>query len=158
GFGSPSARLNPLQLVVARQEAALGLRRLEYPYTERGAEPIFVAKALNASWGFFNRALFNLFFNPDKGSGQRIDGNDFAAVVEGRAALRASKPQPRTVRFGPAEGNELLALVTDPDEWRLTEVVAVKGRFGEGPYRAEPAARVEGGRDPVLVGRCQSGL
>lgn len=140
------------------QDKALDLRRLDYPFTERGAEPIFVAKALNASWGFFNRALFNLYFNPDKGSGQRIEGNDFRAVVESVEDLRAGKPRPRAFEFGPAEGNELLALVTDPDEWRLSEVYAVKGRFGEGKYKGEPAARVGGGRDPVLVGRCQSGL
>src|SRR5262249_38497793 len=128
------------------------------PFTERGAEPIFVAKALNGSWGFFNRCLFNLFFNPDKGSGQRIEGNDFLAVVESVEDLRAGKKQVRCYHFGPAEGNELLALVTDPDEWRLSEVYAVKGRFGEGKYKDEPAARVAGGRDPVFIGRCQSGL
>jgi fructose 1,6-bisphosphate aldolase/phosphatase len=145
-------------LPAPRQDAVLDLRRLDFPFTERGAEPIFVAKALNASWGFFNRALFNLYFNPDKGSGQRIEGNDFKAIVESVEDLRAGKPRPRTFEFGPAEGNELLALVTDPDEWRLSEVYAVKGRFGEGKYKDEPAARVGGGRDPVLVGRCQSGL
>jgi fructose 1,6-bisphosphate aldolase/phosphatase len=158
GLGAPAAKSNPLKLAAGRQEAALGLRQLDYPYTERGAEPIFVAKALNASWGFFNRALFNLYFNPDKGSGQRIEGNDFLAVVESVADLRQGKERPRVYEFGPAEGNELLALVTDPDDWRLSEVYAVKGRFGEGKYKDEPAARVAGGRDPVLVGRCQSGL
>src|SRR5262249_61769970 len=45
-----------------------------------------------------------------------------------------------------------------PDGWRLSEVSAARGRSGEGPYRDEPAARVGGGRDPVFVGRCQSGL
>jgi fructose 1,6-bisphosphate aldolase/phosphatase len=157
GFGS-AARANPLKLAAAEQEAALDLRRLDYPYTERGAEPVFVAKALNASWGFFNRAVFNLYFNPDKGSGHRIEGNDFLAIVESIADLRAGKTPVRTFQFGPAEGNELLALVTDSDEWRLSEVYAVKGRFGEGKYKDEPAARVEGGRDPVFIGRCQSGL
>jgi fructose 1,6-bisphosphate aldolase/phosphatase len=139
-------------------DAALDLRQLDYPYTERGAEPIVVAKALNGSWGFFNRALFNLFFNPDKGSGHRIEGNDFRAVVESVADLRAGQAEVRTFAFGPGESNELLALVTDPDEWRLSEVYAVKGRFGEGKYRDEPAAKVSGGKDPVLVSRCQSGL
>jgi fructose 1,6-bisphosphate aldolase/phosphatase len=157
GLGSAPAD-NPLQLSGPAQEAALDLRRLDYPFTERGAEPIFVAKALNASWGFFNRALFNLYFNPDKGSGHRIEGNDFRAVVESIADLRAGKAPVRTFEFGPAEANELLALVTDSDEWRLSEVHAARGRFGEGKYRGEPAARVGGGRDPVLVGRCQSGL
>ncbi len=139
-------------------EAALGLRRLDYPFTERPAEPIFVAKALNGSWGFFNRALFNLFFNPDKGSGHRIEGNDFCAVVQSVADLRDGTPDVRTFFFGPGDTNELLALVTDPDDWRLTAVYAVKGRFGEGKYREEPAALVGGCTDPVLVGRCQSGL
>jgi fructose 1,6-bisphosphate aldolase/phosphatase len=158
GLGSAAARGNPLRLAEAQQDAALDLRRLDYPYTERGAEPIFVAKALNGSWGFFNRALFNLYFNPDKGSGHRIEGNDFCAVVESVADLRAGQADVRTFAFGPAQANELLALVTDPDEWRLSEVYAVKGRFGEGKYKDEPAALVGGGRDPVLVGRCQSGL
>jgi fructose 1,6-bisphosphate aldolase/phosphatase len=139
-------------------EEALELRCLDYPYTERGAEPIFVAKALNGSWGFFNRALFNLYFNPDKGSGHRIEGNDFLAIVESVHDLREGKPELRTYEFGPAAGNELLALVTDPDEWRLSEVYAVRGRFGEGKYCEEPAARVAGGKDPVFIGRCQSGL
>jgi fructose 1,6-bisphosphate aldolase/phosphatase len=158
GLRGPLANGDPRHLGNAELEAALDLRRLEYPFTERGAEPIFVAKALNGSWGFFNRALFNLFFNPDKGSGHRIEGNDFRAVVESVADLAAGKPTPRTFHFGPAEANELLALVTDPDDWRLSAVYAVKGRFGEGKYRDEPAALVGGGRDPVLIGRCQSGL
>jgi fructose 1,6-bisphosphate aldolase/phosphatase len=158
GLRGPLDKPDPRQLGDAELAAALDLRQLDFPFSERGAEPIFVAKALNGSWGFFNRALFNLFFNPDKGSGHRIEGNDFCAVVESVADLRAGKPQPRTFAFGVAESNELLALVTDPDDWRLSEVYAVKGRFGEGKYREEPAARVAGGRDPVMVGRCQSGL
>src|SRR5262249_47751091 len=145
-------------LTAARLEAALDLRRLHYPFTERGAEPVFVAKALNGSWGFFNRALFNLFFNPDKGSGHRIAGNDFRAVVESVADLRAGKAAVRPSESGPGNGNELLALVPDPDDWRLSAVYAVRGRFGEGDCKDEPAAVVAGGRDPVLVGRCQSGL
>jgi fructose 1,6-bisphosphate aldolase/phosphatase len=158
GLGADETRGDLLRMPEAEQDAALDLRRLDYPFTERGAEPVFVAKALNGSWGFFNRALFNLYFNPDKGSGHRIEGNDFCAVVESVEDLRAGKAEPRAFAFGPAEANELLALVTDPDDWRLSEVYAVKGRFGEGKYKDEPAARVGGGRDPVLVGRCQSGL
>src|SRR5205823_5429225 len=156
GLGPASPGPTPLELKGAEQDTALDLRRLDYPYTERGAEPILVAKALNGSWGFFNRALFNLFFNPDKGSGHRIEGNDFRAVVESVADLRAGAGQVRTFEFGPGQSNELLALVTDPDDWRLSEVYAVKGRFGEGKYKDEPAARVGGGRDPVVIGRCQS--
>ncbi len=155
GLGGGSS---PLGLERAAQDTALDLRRLDYPFTERGAEPIFVAKAVNAAWGFFNRALFNLFFNPDKGSGHRIEGNDFVAVVESIADLRAGKPDVRTFEFGPGDSNELLALVTDPDEWRLSAVYAVRGRFGEGKLKDEPAAMVAGDRNPVLIGRSQSGL
>jgi fructose 1,6-bisphosphate aldolase/phosphatase len=158
GLGAVPTTESPLRLTGAALEKALNLRCLDYPYTERRAEPIFVAKALNGSWGFFNRALFNLYFNPDKGSGHRIEGNDFVAIVESVGDLRTGNLNPRTYTFGPAEGNELLALVTDPDDWRLSEVYAVKGRFAEGLYKGEPAARVAGGRDPVLVARCQSGL
>jgi fructose 1,6-bisphosphate aldolase/phosphatase len=158
GLESPGLPAKPALLSPEKREAALDIRQLDYPFTERGAEPIFVAKALNGSWGFFNRALFNLYFNPDKGSGHRIEGNDFLAVVESVADLRTGRVPVRTFEFGPAEGNELLALVTDPDEWRLSEVYAVRGRFGEGKYADEPAARVGGGHDPVFVGRCQSGL
>src|SRR5262249_60156896 len=79
-------------------------------------------------------------------------------AVEAGADLQAGKTEVRTFVFGPGESNELLALVTGPDDWRLSAVYAVKGRFGEGKYKEEPAARVGGGRDPVLVTRCQSGL
>src|SRR5262249_3156112 len=127
GLRGPLDKPDFRQLGDAELSAALDLRQLDFPFTERGAEPIFVAKALNGSWGFFNRALFNVFFNPDKGSGHRIEGNDFCAVVESVADLRAGKPRPRTFAFSVADGNELLALVTDPDDWRLSEVYAVKG-------------------------------
>jgi fructose 1,6-bisphosphate aldolase/phosphatase len=158
GLASDGRGTSPLKLTGEAQDQALELRRLDYPFTERGAEPIFIAKALNASWGFFNRAMFNLYFNPDKGSGHRIEGNDFAAVVESIADLRAGKKDIRTFQFGPADGNELLALVTDPDEWRLSVVYAARGRFGEGKLKDEPAAIVAGGRNPVMIGRGQSGL
>lgn len=158
GLGLAASGTNPLHLSGQAQAEMLDLRRLDFPFTERGAEPLFVAKALDASWGFFNRALFNLYFNPDKGSGRRIEGNDFLAVVESIADLKARKAEVRTYEFGPGDGNELLALVADPDEWRLSEVYAVKGRFGEGTYKDEPAAKVAGGCNPVFVGRSQSGL
>jgi len=158
GLSAAANGTNPLRLSGAARAEALDLRRLDYPFTERGAEPVFIAKALNGSWGFFNRAVFNLYFNPDKGSGHRIEGNDFLAVVESVADLKAGKADVRTFEFGPAEGNELLALVTDPDEWRLSAVYAVKGRFGEGKFKDEPAALVAGGRNPVMIGRGQSGL
>jgi fructose 1,6-bisphosphate aldolase/phosphatase len=158
GLGSDGKATSPLKLSGDAQDKAIDLRRLDYPFTERGAEPIFIAKALNASWGFFNRAMFNLYFNPDKGSGHRIEGNDFMAIVESIADLKAGKKDVRTFEFGPSDGNELLALVTDPDEWRLSAVFAVKGRFGEGKLKDEPAAVVSGGRNPVMIGRGQSGL
>lgn len=158
GLGSTGNGKDPRQLSGAEQKQALDIRRLDYVFTERGAEPIIIAKALNGSWGFFNRALFNLYFNPDKGSGHRIEGNDFSAVVESIHDLKAGKSEIRTFEFGPADGNELLALVTDPDEWRLTAVYAVRGRFGEGKLKEEPAALVAGGRNPVMIGRSQSGL
>jgi len=140
------------------QATALNLRSLHFPYTERGAEPIFVAKALNASWGFFNRGLFNLFFNPDKGSGRRIEGNDFLAIVESIEDLKNNKPEVRTFEFAPGYVNEMIALIADADEWRLSRVYAVRGKFGEGTLSEEPAAAVSGSVDPVLIGRSQSGL
>jgi fructose 1,6-bisphosphate aldolase/phosphatase len=158
GLWGALVKTDPRQLGAVELEAALDMRRLDLPFTERRAEPIFVAKALNGSWGFFNRALFNVFFNPDKGSGHRIEGNDFRAIVESVADLQAGKAEVRTFVFWPGEANELLALVTDPDEWRLSEVYAARGRFAEGNCKDEPAAKVGGGKDPVLIGRCQSGL
>ena len=117
-----------------------------------------MAKVINGSWGFFNRALFNLFFNPDKGSGRRIEGNDYLAVVESIADLREDKATVRIYEFAPGQMNELLALIVDADEWRLSRVYAVQGRFGERELCDEPAAAVEGGVNPVLIGRSQSGL
>jgi fructose 1,6-bisphosphatase len=114
GLRGPLDKPDPRQLGDAVLVATLDLRQLDYPFSERGAEPIVVAKALNGSWGFFNRALFNLFFNSDKGSGHRIEGNDFRAVVQSVADLRAGKPEVRTFVFGPGQSNELLALVTIP--------------------------------------------
>ena len=140
------------------QATALNLRSLNFPYTERGAEPIFVAKAINASWGFFNRGLFNLYFNPDKGSGRRIEGNDFLGIVESIEDLKSNKPEVRTFEFAPGYVNEMIALIADADEWRLSRVYAVRGKFGEGQLSEEPAAAVSGSVDPVLIGRSQSGL
>lgn len=158
GLYHPVDGSNILNMPAAEQIQALGLRYLDYPFTERGSEPIYVAKALNASWGFFNRALFNLYFNPDKGSGRRIEGNDFLAVVESIADLKAGKASVRTYEFGPGHINELQALIADADEWRLSEVYAIKGRFGEGTLKNEPAAIVAGSHNPVFIGRSQSGL
>ena len=137
---------------------ALGLHYLNFPFTERGAEPIFAAKAINGGWGFFNRSIFNLFFNPDKGSGRRIEGNDYLGVVESIADLKSGKEALRTYEFGPGNLNEMVALIADADEWRLSRVYAVRGKFGESELCGEPAIVVEGAKNPVLVGRCQSGL
>ena len=49
GLEAAAAADSPLQLTGAAQEAALDLRRLDYPFTERGADPVIVAKALNGS-------------------------------------------------------------------------------------------------------------
>ena len=140
------------------QLKALNARCLHLPYRERGAEPIFVAKAIDGSWGFFNRALFNLFFNPDKGSGRRIEGNDYLAVVESIEDLAAGKETIRTYEFGPSEMNELVALIADSEQWRLSGVYAVRGKFGVSELKDEPAALVGGSRHPVMIGRSQSGL
>ena len=141
-----------------RLAEALGLHYLNFPFTERGAEPLFAAKAINGGWGFFNRAVFNLFFNPDKGSGRRIEGNDYLGVVESISDLKSGKETLRTYAFGPGNLNEMVALIADADEWRLSRVYAVRGKFGESELSGEPAIVVEGAKNPVLVGRCQSGL
>ena len=140
------------------QLKALNARCLHFPYCERGAEPIFVAKAIDGSWGFFNRALFNLFFNPDKGSGRRVEGNDYLAVVESIEDLETGKETIRTYEFGPSEMNELVALIADSEQWRLSGVYAVRGKFGVSELKDEPAALVGGSRHPVMIGRSQSGL
>jgi fructose 1,6-bisphosphate aldolase/phosphatase len=157
GLGSDQAKTIS-ELPPHNQATALNLRSLNFPYTERGAEPIFVAKAINASWGFFNRGLFNLYFNPDKGSGRRIEGNDFLGIVESIEDLKSNKPEVRTFEFAPGYVNEMIALIADADEWRLSRVYAVRGKFGEGKLSEEPAAAVSGSVDPVLIGRSQSGL
>lgn len=147
-----------LRLDSELQAEALGAYYLNFPFTERGAEPIFAAKAINGSWGFFNRAVFNLFFNPDKGSGRRIEGNDYLGVVESIADLKSGVDTVRTYEFGPGNLNEMVALIADADEWRLSRVYAVQGKFAESELHREPAVAVEGAKNPVLVGRSQSGL
>ena len=102
----------------------MGLRFLNFPYTERGAQPIFVAKAIKGGSGFFNRAIFNLFNNPDKGSGRRIEVNDYLGVVESIEDLAAGRDEVRTYEFGPSDLNELVALIADAEEWRLSRVYA----------------------------------
>src|SRR5437867_4133928 len=134
--------------------AALRLRPLDFPFTERGAEPIIIAKVINGAVGAFNRMLFNLFFHPDKGSHQRLDCTRFIAVVENVADLTAGKIQRRLFAFGdrPLEERllllypwlqeplelcrdqigdwaELLSLIANPVEWAVSGIYAVQGRF-----------------------------
>ena len=157
GLAGPEAA-EVFSLAPEAQREALGVRLLNFPYTERGAEPVFVAKALDGAWGFFNRSLFNLFFNPDKGSGRRIEANDYLGVVESIEDLAAGRDRIRTYEFGPGQLNELVALIADAEQWRLSQVYAVRGRFAEGALRDEPAALVGGSINPILIGRSQSGL
>ena len=84
---------------------------------------------------FFNRALFNLFFNPDKGSGRRIEGNDFLGVVESIEDLENNKPHVRTFEFGPGDVNEMIALIADAEEWRLSLCRESSSRQGWGQSR-----------------------
>jgi hypothetical protein len=72
---------------------ALSIRPVEFPLTERRAEPILIAKLINGAVGVFNRMLFNLFFHHDKGSHQRLDGTRFLALVEHVDDLVAGKEE-----------------------------------------------------------------
>jgi fructose 1,6-bisphosphate aldolase/phosphatase len=158
----------------------LNLRALDFPFTERGAEPIFVAKAMQGGVGAFNRMLFDLFFHPDKGSHQRLDGTRFVATVENASDLRKAVQDRRVFAFGdrPDEESlffiypfsrepleirvdqvgdwaEMLTLIANPVEWVISAVYAVKGRFvsHDGkllPTRHEPVAAVS--VEPVLPG------
>jgi fructose 1,6-bisphosphate aldolase/phosphatase len=104
--------------------------------------------------GAFNRMLFNLFFHPDKGSHQRLDGTRFIGIVENAEDLQAGKVQRRLFAFGdrPLEDKlfliypflneplefhrdqagdwaELLSMIANPAEWVLSAIYAVNGRF-----------------------------
>lgn len=160
--------------------AGLNLRSLEFPFTERGAEPIVIAKLIHGAAGGFNRMLFDLFFHPDKGSHQRLDGSRFIALVENVGDLAAGKSARRLYAFGdrPKEEHlfliypfsreplefdrdqvgdwaELLSLIANPVEWAISAVYAVQGRFafdGEkaAATRHEPVALVS--VEPALAG------
>jgi fructose 1,6-bisphosphate aldolase/phosphatase len=160
--------------------AALQLRPVEFPFSERGSEPIVIAKLMNGAVGAFNRMLFNLFFHPDKGSHQRLDGTRFLAVVENVNDLGAGKTQRRLYVFGdrPQEDSlvliypflqeplafsrdqvgdwaELLSMVANPAEWVISAIFAAHGRFvsdGERwqASRHEPVAVVS--VEPALPG------
>ncbi len=164
------------------QQSKLSLRMLRFPFTERGAEPILVAKLVGGGLGGFNRSLFNLFFHPDKGSHQRLDGTRFIALVEHVPTLLAKEKRRRVYFFGdrPAEevlhliyppagepltveraqvGDwaEMLSLVANPVEWAISAVYAVGGRFVHDghswqPTRHEPVALV--GTDVGENGPC----
>lgn len=134
---------------------AVNLRKLTFPYSERGAEALYLAKLIEGGPGGFNRMLFNLFFHPDKGSHQRLDGTRFIAVVEHLPSLGSEDWQNRRVfLFGdrPQEPTlcllypfadsplaaaatqigdvpEMLSLVANPVEWIISAIYAVRGRF-----------------------------
>ncbi len=173
--GTDFFRLSPRERIVA-----LHLRPVEFPFTERGAEPIVIAKLMNGAVGAFNRMLFNLFFHPDKGSHQRLDGTRFIAVVESVDDVVAGRTQRRLYAFGdrPQEERlfllypslqeplelsrdqigdwaELLSMIANPAEWVVSAVYAVQGRFvSDGAHwqatRHEPVAVVA--VEPALPG------
>ncbi|MGH7830334.1 MAG: fructose 1,6-bisphosphatase, partial [Candidatus Binatia bacterium] len=147
--GQDLFRLSPSERI-----AAMRLRPVEFPFTERGAEPIIIAKLINGAVGAFNRMLFNLFFHPDKGSHQRLDGARFMAIVENVPDLVAGKRERRLYAFGDrpqeerlflvypflsdelemdrdqvGDWGELLSMVANPVEWAISAVYAVQGRF-----------------------------
>ena len=141
----------PVQTVCEK----LNVRSLVFPYSERGAEALFVAKLIKGGPGGFNRMLFNLFFHLDKGSHQRLDGTRFVAVVEHLPSLGSDASRNRRIYlFGdrPEESTlcllypfaasplvtaashigdvpEMLSLVANPVEWVISAVYAVRGRF-----------------------------
>jgi hypothetical protein len=126
-----------------------------FPDIRWGTAVIFVARALDGGWGFFNRALFNLYFHPDRKTAGRE--HRFSAVVENVADLRWRKAHVRTARFGRSESKELLDLIGEANDWRLREVIALQPQASEA-WKQLWAARVVGDHDPVLIGHCQPGL
>ena len=160
--------------------AALRLRPVEFPFTERSAEPLVIAKLLNGGVGAFNRMLFNMFFHPDKGSHQRLDGTRFVSIVENVNDLSAGRNQRRIYSFGDrpreerlfliypfleepleisidqiGDWGELLSMIANPVEWVISSIYAVRGRFASDggrlqPTRHEPVAVVS--VEPALPG------
>lgn len=124
--------------------------------------------------------LFNLFFHPDKGSHQRLDGTRFIALVEHAGDLSGGNRQRRVYAFGdrPHEEKlcliypcmeaplelgrdqvgdwaELLSMIANPAEWVVSAIYAVHGRFvsDDGRWQAtrhEPVAIVA--VEPALLG------
>ncbi|MCS6926944.1 MAG: fructose 1,6-bisphosphatase [Candidatus Binatia bacterium] len=180
GLYQPVDGIDFFRLAPSERITALWLRPVEFPFTERGSEPIVIAKVLNGAAGAWNRMLFNLFFHPDKGSHQRLDGTRFLAVVENVGDLTAGKMDRRLYVFGdrPQEDNlvllypflqeplafsrhqvgdwaELLSMIANPAEWVISAIFAAQGRFvadGERwqATRHEPVAVVS--VEPALPG------
>lgn len=173
--GQDFFRLGPSERI-----AALHLRPMEFPFTERGAEPLVVAKLMGGGAGGFNRMLFNLFFHPDKGSHQRLDSARFISIVERVDDLQAGKKERRVYAFGDrpleerlfliypylqeplelsreqvGDPGELLTMIANPAEWVSTAIYAARGRFvSDGQNfvstRHEPVAVVS--VEPALPG------
>jgi fructose 1,6-bisphosphate aldolase/phosphatase len=154
GLYRPAQGQDFFRLPAAERIAALRLRPVEFPFSERGSEPIYIAKVINGAVGSFNRMLFNLFFHPDKGSHQRLDGTRFLAIVENAHDLLTGRRQRRLYAFGdrPLEEKlwfiyplaakplgfdrdqvgdwaELLSMVANPAEWVISAIYAVNGRY-----------------------------
>lgn len=172
GERGDAATRNAAAMGAGRLVSSLRLRPVDFPFSERQAEPIFIAKVMNGATGSFNRMLFDLFFHPDKGSHQRLDGARFIALVENIADIREMKEDRRVWVFGDrpdedilflvypfsqeplecragqvGDWGEMLSLIADPSEWAISAVYAVRGRFVEAegkllPARHEPVALV----------------
>jgi len=180
GLYYPRDGLDFFDLSPGQKIAALGVRPMDFPFTERGAEPVFIAKVMNGGMGAFNRMLFDLYFHPDKGSHQRLDGTRFVAVVENVEEVKSGAKERRLYAFGDRPGEErlfflypftagplefqrdhigdwgeLLSMIANPAEWVISAVYAVRGRFVESegtlqPTRHEPVAAVS--IEPAVAG------
>lgn len=156
-------------LNAAMQVEALLTRHSELPFTERGAEPISVSKAIGGGIGFFNRALVNLYFSENV-SGPRLEGAGVFFTVESAADIRAGNKNRKVYVFGdtpswPEDGIDLVrpnsdrplhvrkdqigtfkqmsVLIGDPTTWVVTAVYAAQGRMAESKEtRVEPIAVV----------------
>jgi hypothetical protein len=111
GLYAPSGGEDFFKLDARERIVALGLRPLDFPFTERGAEPLFIAKITNGAPGAFNRMLIDLFFPPDKGSHQRLDGTRFVAAVERVGEVRAARAERAVYVFGDRPDEERLFLI-----------------------------------------------
>jgi fructose 1,6-bisphosphate aldolase/phosphatase len=171
GYGGTKQGTDFFRLSPEAQLSALHVRPLEFPFTERKAETILIAKLINGGVGGFNRMLFNLFFHHDKGSHRRLDGTRFLAVVEHVGDLMAGKGKRRVFAFGDrpeeeplfllypflkeplevrrdqmGDPSELLSLIANPAEWVVSALFAVRGRFASAGGRLQ-----ETRHEPVAV-------